>query len=359
MDIKQAYQQQIQAEWGHLADYWYPLVETNCLAKNAMVKVKAFNFNYVVWKNKQGEVSVFLDTCCHKQAPLSQGRLLQNQLSCPYHGWQFDHQGDCSNIPYSTEPSNCDKKSLVKLGSKNSGGIIWFFPGDQALDNNEKDKPTYHDWQTLTGDIVKTEEFDCDEQALIENFMDSPHTNFIHSGLIRKPKQLKTREIAIYLDAQQKLMVDHLPSDETLGPFNWFINPSKNPTHHQDMFIAPSQVDIQYQFEKDKTNFRTQIIMCPIDHNKTRAFFKISCQFRLFNPLIRLGLKLFLPLVLKQDKNIVALQFNNPSKLSQFKGDFIDYDLYSYQVKLLREQAKTKQPSLGLISSVHRTSLKL
>ena len=359
MDIKQAYQEQMQAEWGHLANYWYPLVETKSLTNNTMIKMTAFSFNYVVWKNKEGEVGVFLDSCCHKQAPLSKGRLQQNQITCPYHGWQFDHQGKCSNIPYSDQPSNCDNKSLLKIFSKNINGIIWFFPGDQALALNEEHNHVYESWHSLKGDIVKIEEFACDEQALIENFMDSPHTNFIHSGLIRKAEKLKPREIAIYLDEKQKLIVDHLPSDETLGPFNWFINPNHNPTHHQDMFIAPSQVDIQYQFEKGKTNFRTQILMCPIDANNTRAFFKITCQFRLFNPLIRLGLKAFLPIVLKQDKKIVDLQFNNPSKLSQFKGEFIDYDLYSYQVKLLREQAKTQQPSQGLISSVHHTSLKL
>ncbi|MDA7747130.1 Rieske 2Fe-2S domain-containing protein [Psychromonas sp.] len=359
MNIKQAYQQQIHAEWQHLADYWYPLVETKSLLNNTMIKVSAFNVNYLVWKNKQGETGVFLDICCHKQAPLSEGHLQENQLTCPYHGWQFDDQGNCVNIPYSDQTSNCANKSLLKIISKNNNGIIWFFPGNQKLALNTVHNRIYEDWLSLEEDLVKTEEFACDEQALIENFMDSPHTNFIHSGLIRKTKKLKPREIVIYIDEQQKLIVDHLPSDETLGPFNWFINPSKNPIHHQDMFIAPSQVDIQYQFEKEKTNFRTQIIMCPIDKNRTRAFFKITCQFRLFNPLIRVGLKLFLPIILKQDKKIVDLQFNNPSKLAQFKGEFIDYDLYSYQVKLLREQAKTQQASTGLISSVHHTLLKL
>ena len=28
--------------------------------------------------------------CCHMQGPLGEGRLEENVLSCPWHGWQYD-----------------------------------------------------------------------------------------------------------------------------------------------------------------------------------------------------------------------------------------------------------------------------
>lgn len=356
MNILDAYQQKMMAQWGHLIDYWYPLIETKTLKKNSMRKVKAFNMNYLIWKNTQGEINVFLDTCIHKQSPLSAGHLTEQKLTCPYHGWQFNHNGICTDIPYSNNSDDCANKQLLTISSKTEGNILWFFPN-----GNTPEKTTIQalNWQYLPKDIVKTEVFNCNEQALIENFMDSPHTNYVHSGLIRKKQKLKVRDIAIYLDKQQTLYVDHLPSDESLGPFNWFVNPQRNPVHHQDIFMSPAHVDIQYQFEKNKTNFRTQISMCPIDENTTRAFFKVSSQFERFNSIIRFGLKCFLPIVLKQDKKIVALQAKNHSKLTNFNGQFIHYDIYSYQVKLLREQAKTQKSALGLLSSTHYTSLKL
>lgn len=358
MNIKEAYQQRMNAQWGHLVDYWYPLIEVKTLDKKSITKVQAFNVNYLVWKNEQGKVSVFLDTCIHKQSPLSVGHLAKETLTCPYHGWQFDHQGICTNIPYSNDPSDCSNKQLLTIPSKVEGQLVWFFPNGNTP-NAEINKSTQPHWQYLPKDLIKTEVFECNEQALIENFMDSPHTNFIHSGLIRKQQKLKVRDIAIYLDKQQTLYVDHLPSKESLGPFNWFINPQNNPIHHQDIFVTPAHVDIQYQFEKNKTNFRTQISICPIDPHTTRAFFKVSSQFKRFNPIIRFGLKCFLPIILKQDKKIVALQAKNLSKLTHFNGQFIPYDIYSYQVKLLREQAKNKQAAHGLLTSIHQTSLKL
>ena len=358
--MQQAYHQKIYDSWGGLVDYWYPLTEISALNKNTAIKVRAFSLHYIVWMNHLGELSVFLDTCAHKQSPLSSGKVHDGKLQCPYHGWQFDHQGACVDIPYSNNKNDCNNKQLVVITSKVEGQILWFYPGDVEQDKKKAvaDKAQIN-WQYQTGDIIKKDEFDCDEQLLIENFMDSPHTNFIHTGLIRKKQTRKSRDIKIYLDKQQKLYVDHLPNDESLGPFNWFINPNKDKVTHQDIFVAPSEIDIHYQFEKNKTNFRTQIMTCPIDENTTRAFFKVSCQFRMFNPLIRLGLRLFLPVVLWQDKRIVSLQANNPSKLVAYPGAFIHYDIYSYQVKLLRQQARTKQCVVGLLSSSEYTSLTL
>ncbi|BCE03137.1 Rieske 2Fe-2S domain-containing protein [Marinicellulosiphila megalodicopiae] len=352
--MRQAYDKKMFDRWGHLPDYWYPLIELKSLRKNSMKKVRVFGLDYVVWKNKQGGVSVFLDSCIHKQAPLSAGHLQNNNMQCPYHGWQFDMDGHCVDIPYSNDKQGCEKKSLLVLPAKIKGKVIWFFPGNQ----NEF-KKTDINWQYLSNDMINTQIFECDEQALIENFMDSPHTNFVHTGIIRKDQKFENRDIEIKLDDKHKLSVDHLPNNESLGPFNWFINPNKDPITHQDGFVAPAEIDIQYQFEKDKTNFRTHVFLAPIDECNTRAFIKISCQFKRFNPLIRLGLRLFSPIVLKQDQKMVSLQAKNPSKLNGFNGEFINYDMYSYQVKLLRQQAKTKQTPVGLLTSTFHTSLKL
>jgi phenylpropionate dioxygenase-like ring-hydroxylating dioxygenase large terminal subunit len=46
-----------------------------------------------------GEVAAFADSCPHRLAPLSAGRVVDNVLECPYHGWRFDRTGRCVEVP--------------------------------------------------------------------------------------------------------------------------------------------------------------------------------------------------------------------------------------------------------------------
>ena len=44
-------------------------------------------------------VAVLPDMCPHRNAPLSEGRVVDGHLECPYHGWRFGADGGCRFIP--------------------------------------------------------------------------------------------------------------------------------------------------------------------------------------------------------------------------------------------------------------------
>ena len=44
-------------------------------------------------------VPLLKDRCLHRNAVLSEGRLKDDCLICPYHGWTFDENGKCVNVP--------------------------------------------------------------------------------------------------------------------------------------------------------------------------------------------------------------------------------------------------------------------
>ncbi len=61
----------------------------------------------VIWKPKSSaNFRVFLDQCPHRLAPLSEGRIDEKSgnLMCSYHGWEFNEEGICINIPQSDNP---------------------------------------------------------------------------------------------------------------------------------------------------------------------------------------------------------------------------------------------------------------
>ena len=46
-----------------------------------------------------GGVSTLIDRCPHRNYPLSEGRLVDGALQCPYHGWRFAGDGGCVEVP--------------------------------------------------------------------------------------------------------------------------------------------------------------------------------------------------------------------------------------------------------------------
>ncbi|KAJ6961126.1 hypothetical protein NC652_000120 [Populus alba x Populus x berolinensis] len=89
-------------------------------------KGEKFDWNESEWK-------VFDDTCPHRLAPLSEGRIDQwGRLQCVYHGWCFNGSGDCKLIPQAPPdgpPVHTFKKACVAAyPSTLHHDIVWFWP---------------------------------------------------------------------------------------------------------------------------------------------------------------------------------------------------------------------------------------
>jgi len=54
----------------------------------------------VMYRTANGEVAALVDACPHRFAPLSMGRLTNDQIRCPYHGLVFDTSGACVHNPH-------------------------------------------------------------------------------------------------------------------------------------------------------------------------------------------------------------------------------------------------------------------
>jgi phenylpropionate dioxygenase-like ring-hydroxylating dioxygenase large terminal subunit len=80
---------------------WYPVMPVCDLDKRVPHAKKVMGLDLVVWWDRnENEWKVFDDTCPHRLAPLSEGRIDQwGRLQCVYHGWCFNGSGDCKFIP--------------------------------------------------------------------------------------------------------------------------------------------------------------------------------------------------------------------------------------------------------------------
>ncbi|CAI9108158.1 OLC1v1007698C3 [Oldenlandia corymbosa var. corymbosa] len=149
--------------------HWYPVMPVCDLDKRRPHGKKVIGMDIVAWWDRnENEWKVFDDTCPHRLAPLSEGRIDQwGRLQCVYHGWCFGGSGDCKFIPQAprdgplihTNPRAC----VTVYPSCVQNGILWFWPNaDQQYKDilsrlkppyiEELDNPNYTG-QTITRDI--------------------------------------------------------------------------------------------------------------------------------------------------------------------------------------------------------------
>lgn len=82
-------------------EHWYPVMPICDLDKSRPLGKKILGIDVVIWWDKnENEWKVMDDSCPHRLAPLSEGRIDQwGRLQCVYHGWCFGGSGDCKFIP--------------------------------------------------------------------------------------------------------------------------------------------------------------------------------------------------------------------------------------------------------------------
>lgn len=92
---------EIQEEKFDWFSQWYPIMPECDLDKRVPLGKRVTGLDVVVWWDRnENSWKVFDDTCPHRLAPLSEGRIDQwGRLQCVYHGWCFGGSGDCKFIP--------------------------------------------------------------------------------------------------------------------------------------------------------------------------------------------------------------------------------------------------------------------
>ena len=103
--------------------YWIPallsseLPEPDC----APVRVRLLGEDLVAYRDTSGAVGLVDAFCPHRRAPIFFGRNEEGGLRCVYHGWKFDRDGTCVDMP--SEPRHPEPsrgtlfKTKVRIGA--------------------------------------------------------------------------------------------------------------------------------------------------------------------------------------------------------------------------------------------------
>ena len=110
--------------------YWQPIGAAVELETAWTKRVRLLGEDLVLFRDRTGKRGLIAEQCPHRRASFAQGIPTENGIRCPYHGWEFSHEGKCLNQP--NEPDNCafrDKVTTPAYPVEELGGLLFAYLG--------------------------------------------------------------------------------------------------------------------------------------------------------------------------------------------------------------------------------------
>ncbi|MEO1672239.1 MAG: aromatic ring-hydroxylating dioxygenase subunit alpha [Cyanobacteria bacterium J06631_2] len=158
--------------------FWYPVMPTSQMSGQPQ-GFKLLGQKLVLWLDKSGSTVVASDRCCHRSAQLSKGQVIDGNIACPYHGWQYNGSGVCVRVPQLEDSSQIPKTYQIKTYlAQERYGYIWVClsePLNEIPDIVEASDPNFR----LIPEFYET--WNCAGLRVMENEFDLAHPTFVHT----------------------------------------------------------------------------------------------------------------------------------------------------------------------------------
>src|SRR3954462_11792901 len=163
--------------------YWIPALMSEELPRPNCppVQVQLLSEGLIAFRDTQGRLGLMDEFCAHRGVSLWFGRNEENGLRCPYHGWKYNTDGQCIDVPSEAPESGfCQKIKLKSYPLVKRGPVLWAYMGPP-----EK-KPPLPEWEFA---MVPAEQVfvskrwqECNWLQALEGGIDSSHVSFLHRG---------------------------------------------------------------------------------------------------------------------------------------------------------------------------------
>ena len=166
--------------------FWLPamlsleLPEPDC----PPIRLRLLGEDLVAFRDTNGQAGVLAANCPHRGASLFFGRNEECGLRCVYHGWKFDVNGACVDMPNEPPESNFKHKvTQLAYPAREAGKVLWVYMGTKQP---APELPRL-DWTLVPDDRVYVHKRiqDCSYLQNVEGEVDSSHISFLHRSSVR------------------------------------------------------------------------------------------------------------------------------------------------------------------------------
>ena len=172
--------------------YWIPVLAPELLGVpgGELRRIRLLGEDLVLFRTRRGQLGLVGAFCQHRLAPLFFGRVEDDGIRCPYHGWKYSGTGKCLEMPNVPPPQEF-KEDIRHPGYPcvEKGGFIWTYMGPS------KELPPLPEFEFLTvppeQQTNRAFRSECNYLQAMEGGIDPTHPVWLHS-----PYDLKDDELA-------------------------------------------------------------------------------------------------------------------------------------------------------------------
>jgi phenylpropionate dioxygenase-like ring-hydroxylating dioxygenase large terminal subunit len=287
-----------------LRNQWYVVLESKEVSRKP-IGVSRMGEKLVFWRSTNGKVNCAVDRCPHRGVKLSIGKLENDHLQCPFHGFEYNADGRCVYIP-----------------ANGKGGRI---PESLKLRNY----PVY---------ASKPDHWEAHYSRVIENQLDVVHLPFVHYNTIGRGNNTVVDGPLVRWDGDMKFFVYVFNRKDNGTP----------PRKPNEIDVNTGQrVHLEFIFPNLWQNFisedvRVLAAFTPVDEDKTLLYLRFYQRFLRLPIIGKLFTQMAMPAnvyIAHQDCRVVVTHQPQPSSMN-IGEKLIQGDLPIIAYRKRREELK-------------------
>lgn len=271
-----------------LFNHWYVAAFAEEVGRGLLART-ILGKGILFYRTMDGEPVALADRCAHRSYPLSAGELDGDTVICGYHGFRYNPDGDCIEVP---SAARCPRSiGVQRYPLVEKGDLLWIWMGDPGkpdlgrlpdaafLESGQwaRSKGYFH----LPGNYV----------SLHENLLDLTHLSYVHAKSFGTPDYAQAPFRTVIEDGHFRITRSVIP---TLLPPVWGDPTSLSGVETAariatSEFLSPAfhQVSVSFydsalpERERPVFSIRTAHLSTPETHGTTHYFIVHGRDFAL------------------------------------------------------------------------------
>lgn len=322
-------------------DFWYIVAESHELPHSKPIARSILGEWLAIFRGADGKPVALQDKCLHRTAQLSRGKVKEGTLQCPYHGWTYDHQGTVVSIPSMGPTHKPGSKCARAYEVIEQEGYIYVRLASDLPEIKPFAMPCYKSpgYTTIRlQNLFKNNVTNC-----AENFVDIPHTTFVHPKIFRDAKHEKFG--ALIERENGRVKVTYKNEKKNFGWFSWFLNPGGEEIGHTDEYFVPNVTSVHYRFG-GKNHFIITSQSIPVNEEETLVYTDLTYNYGVWTKISRPLVRWQAQTIIDQDVEILNNQMKTIKKYGgAFQNSPADI-IHTWIESIQNELAEGRDPRL-------------
>ena len=317
----------------NLRDFWYVAATSGELRPGRVLGRVILDEHVVLFRDPRGEAVALEDCCLHRNAPLSKGSIEDGKVRCGYHGWLYDGTGRVVEIPSLPETASVGHRCTRPYTTREEQGYVYVRLSLVPEETHEPFALPAHG-DARYGHVRLTHTMNNSVTNCAENFVDVPHTAYVHPITFRAPRK---QNITADITREDGVVTVRYRNEVHRGAFSWFLNPKGRTIEHVDRFVMPNVTSVEYRFGASKHLFITSQFT-PCSAGITTVYTDVAFHYGFWTALARPFVKRRARSIIAEDVEILAAQAEVIARMGGPRFTHSPIDLVHIYIESIREE---------------------